>query len=283
MENTMIEILSLIQKELKAPKGQKNDFGGYKYRSCEDILEAVKKVLPDNCSVILSDDIVQVGDRFYVKATAALLGGQNKIEVTAFARESFDKKGMDAAQITGAASSYARKYALNGLFCIDDTKDADATNDGKGGDKPEEKREFTREDKIFQRDYLYELSKKKTPEAVNAFINEWHDDLSAVPSFVSDVLKDAAQNRISGLKNKVSFPPPQFGFIDVPEATAFAILANDNLEKMDDEELYDWIVVNEHKLKALDKTLTAAKYNVGGTPYERFTKAYNLKTQKAAE
>jgi hypothetical protein len=134
-----MKTLNKIQKELKAPKGQTNDFGKYKYRSCEDILEAVKPLLGD-CMLTLSDEIVMLGDRFYVKATATLFtDDSDKVSVSAFARESFDKKGMDSAQITGAASSYARKYALNGLFCIDDTKDADTkdnTEEAKAPAKP---------------------------------------------------------------------------------------------------------------------------------------------------
>ena len=116
-----------IQAELKAPKGQFNSFGKYKYRSCEDIVEAAKPVLfKHGCHINLSDDMVQVGDRIYVKAVATVFKGDVVIGTsTAFARESFDKKGMDDSQITGTASSYARKYALNGLFAIDDTKDAD--------------------------------------------------------------------------------------------------------------------------------------------------------------
>lgn len=120
--------LSEIQKKLKVPKGQYNQFGKYKYRTCGDILEAVKKVLPEGYSVVLSDSIEMIGDRYYVKANAALVCDSDpskSVAVTAFARESFDKKGMDDSQITGAASSYARKYALNGLFAIDDTADAD--------------------------------------------------------------------------------------------------------------------------------------------------------------
>ena len=115
-----------IQKELKAPKGQYNSFGKYKYRSAEDILEAVKPLLHKNgCQLTLSDEIVLIGDRFYVKATARLSNGMENEFTSAYAREDLDKKGMDGSQITGTASSYARKYALNGLFCIDDTKDAD--------------------------------------------------------------------------------------------------------------------------------------------------------------
>lgn len=122
-----MNILAKIQKELKAPKNQLNKFGGYKYRSCEDILEAIKPLLGD-AHLTITDEVVQIGDRFYVQATASLVDGEFEVATQAYAREAESKKGMDEAQITGAASSYARKYALNGLFCIDDTKDADTTN-----------------------------------------------------------------------------------------------------------------------------------------------------------
>ena len=115
-----------IQRKLKAPKGQRNTFGNYNYRSAEDILEAVKPLCAEHgCQLTLSDAIELVGDRYYVKATAQIRTADETVEVTAYARESVSKKGMDESQITGTASSYARKYALNGLFCIDDTKDAD--------------------------------------------------------------------------------------------------------------------------------------------------------------
>ncbi len=127
------EKLSGIQASLKAPKGQTNKFGGYKYRSCEDILTALKPLLAEwECSLIIHDEMVEVGARVYVKATCELLDSSDSNAVlssTGFAREAEVKKGMDDAQITGSASSYARKYALNGLFAIDDVKDADATND----------------------------------------------------------------------------------------------------------------------------------------------------------
>lgn len=116
--------LTEIQKKLKAPKSNYNSFGKYNYRSCEDILEAVKPLLGDN-TLILSDEVVQIGDRIYVKATAVFRDGATETRVSAFAREAESKKGMDESQVTGTASSYARKYALNGLFLIDDTKDAD--------------------------------------------------------------------------------------------------------------------------------------------------------------
>ena len=115
-----------IQQELKAPKNQRNNFGNYNYRSCEDILEAVKPLCAKyNCLLILTDKIVEVGGRVYVEARAEFASEGFQTTVAAYAREPESKKGMDESQITGAASSYARKYALNGLFCIDDTKDAD--------------------------------------------------------------------------------------------------------------------------------------------------------------
>ena len=127
-ERNINDELARIQAALKAPKGQRNTFGNYNYRSCEDIMEAVKPLL-NGCALIVSDDIVPVADRVYVRAAATLsLDGDRSITVTAFAREAATKKGMDESQITGSASSYARKYALNGLFAIDDTKDADSTN-----------------------------------------------------------------------------------------------------------------------------------------------------------
>lgn len=125
--------LKEIQKKLKAPKNQKNTFGGYKYRSCEDILEAVKPLLYEqDCTLTIDDEMIAVVDSVYVKSTATLTDcvSDSSVTATAYAREQETAKGATAPQLTGACSSYARKYALNGLFCIDDTKDADATNTG---------------------------------------------------------------------------------------------------------------------------------------------------------
>ena len=122
------EKLIKVQAELKAPKSKFNSFGKYKYRSLEDILEGVKPLLEKNkASLVIADSIEQVGDRYYLKATATFIDTENgeSVSNSALARESADKKGQDDSQITGTASSYARKYALNGLFLIDDTKDAD--------------------------------------------------------------------------------------------------------------------------------------------------------------
>lgn len=125
--------LIAIQSELKAPKSQFNKFAGYKYRKAEDILEAVKPLLAkQKCTLIITDDVVLIGNRIYVKATATIKNEKGECETTTgWAREEETKKGMDGSQITGASSSYARKYALNGLFAIDDNADSDTTNDGK--------------------------------------------------------------------------------------------------------------------------------------------------------
>ena len=124
----ILEKLRELQQKLKAPKSQYNKFGKYKYRSCEDILEAVKCILPEECIINITDDLIMIGDRYYIKATANFFYKDKVIKSIAFARETLNKKGMDESQITGSASSYARKYALNGLLLIDDTKDADSTN-----------------------------------------------------------------------------------------------------------------------------------------------------------
>lgn len=155
MENHGIyEKLAAIQQELKAPKGQYNSFGMYKYRSCEDILEAVKPICAKHkTALVLLDDIREVSGRFYVVAQAQLhdCESDNAVTATAFAREPDEKKGMDDSQITGTASSYARKYALNGLFCIDDTKDAD-TDEYKQQEKKPSKEEMDAFNAQYKRD-----------------------------------------------------------------------------------------------------------------------------------
>jgi len=181
-QRSINEKLMEVQSKLAAPKGQNNTFGKYKYRSCEDILSAVKPLLSENgLTILLSDDIVMigheasqksseyevvpgknnssdsvlvktdmvVGSRFYVKATATLSDGNDTICVTAYARESLDKKGMDHSQVTGATSSYARKYALNGLFAIDDTKDADTDEFAKSTAKSSKKTNSESVDDFF--------------------------------------------------------------------------------------------------------------------------------------
>ena len=142
MNKDFLTRIGMAQAELKAPKNQYNSFGKYSYRSCEDILEAAKPVCAKyGLLLTVSDEIVHEGDRYYIKATACLYdaqgGSDEVVSATAFAREALDKKGMDDSQITGTASSYARKYALNGLFCIDDTKDADTMDNSQYQPKKE--------------------------------------------------------------------------------------------------------------------------------------------------
>jgi len=174
------EKLLNIQNELKAPKSQFNDFGKYKYRNAEDILEAVKPLcFKYKATLTLTDEIVLIGERYYVKATATLTDNEKpelKIWTTAYAREEESKKGMDGSQVTGASSSYARKYALNGLFNIDDTKDSDSTNThGKDG-KETTTQEVTNEEilKLFalaeqagySKDTVFKQAKEKYKKEV---------------------------------------------------------------------------------------------------------------------
>lgn len=152
----MREKLIKIQNELNVPKNQRNTFGNYNYRSCEDILEALKPLLKkENLFMTISDELVNIGERYYVKATVKIGDGTKEMEISAYAREEENKKGMDGSQITGASSSYARKYALNGLFLIDDSKDSDATNKH---DEPE-KTSYSASEK--QRNLIYLLYKEK--------------------------------------------------------------------------------------------------------------------------
>ena len=182
MNKDFLTRFSSAQNELKAPKNQYNGFGKYSYRSCEDILEAAKPVCAKyGLLLTVSDEVVLTGERYYIKATATLCdaqGGSDEVmTATAYAREPDTKKGMDDSQVTGAASSYARKYALNGLFCIDDTKDADAAESEKKKpaakqDKPAEPeykcaecgapfKEFTSGSQHWTAKQVYEISLNK--------------------------------------------------------------------------------------------------------------------------
>ncbi len=171
-----------IQNELKAPKSQYNEFGKYFYRSCEDILEGLKPVLIKyKATVTITDEIVLIGDRYYVKATAALIDVEkgDKVEVSAYAREDEQKKGMDVSQLTGSTSSYARKYALNGLFAIDDTKDSDANKHGqekkqntqKQADEPKKDINSLATDKQIKAIYALLKNKNYSEESLKNYIN----------------------------------------------------------------------------------------------------------------
>lgn len=175
----MKELLQ-IQSELKAPKGQFNAYGKYKYRSCEDILEAVKPILKkNNCTLLLSDSLIYVGERYYIKATATLVNAEGKsVSTEAYAREEETKKGMDASQITGASSSYARKYALNGLLCIDDNKDSDTTNTGDNA--PAAPAKTSKEDNAEVEKAIAEINAAKSKEELINAIAKYKGNKSVI-------------------------------------------------------------------------------------------------------
>lgn len=175
----MKELLQ-IQSELKAPKGQFNDYGKYKYRSCEDILEAVKPILKkNNCTLLLSDSLIYVGERYYIKATATLVNAEGKsVSTEAYAREEETKKGMDASQITGASSSYARKYALNGLLCIDDNKDSDTTNTGDNA--PAAPAKASKEDSAEVEKAIAEINAAKSKDELITAIAKYKGNKSVI-------------------------------------------------------------------------------------------------------
>lgn len=196
-----MSLLSEIQQKLKAPKGQLNKFGNYRYRSCEDILEALKPLL-GTASLIIADDIVQLGDRYYVKATATLwddVGHGTSWTATAFAREALDKKGMDDAQITGSASSYARKYALNGLFLIDDTKDADSMdNKHEAPEKPS--RANVR--------MVSEINQLKTPGAAQLWWDANERDINELPEEQKGEVSDQYEAKLKGIEEGTAVEGP---------------------------------------------------------------------------
>jgi len=167
METQIYSVLTEIQSVLKAPKNQMNKFGGYKYRSCEDIIEAVKPLLRQyKANLVLDDELICIGNRFYVKATAIFTYGNERLEVRGYAREEEVKKLMDGSQITGTASSYARKYALNGLFLIDDNKDSDSTN--KGNSKSETKEKPQELLTLTQQNIEYAIKEQKQTQVLKA-------------------------------------------------------------------------------------------------------------------
>lgn len=186
-----MEALKKIQQELKAPKGQYNNFGKYAYRSAEDILEAVKPLLAKYGALLtISDEITEVGGRIYVKAVCTISDGTTELAVTAYAREPESKKGMDDSQITGTASSYARKYALNGLFLIDDTKDADTDEyANQQGSKPPQK------------------IGKATVQTIEGLITQTNSDKVKLLSYfqvekLEDMTQEQAQKCVAMLKSK---------------------------------------------------------------------------------
>lgn len=209
--------LMAVQSELKAPKGQYNKFGGYNYRSCEDILEAVKPLLNKHGLVlVLTDSVSEQGDRFYVRAEARLIDADNgdEIKTNAYAREALTRKGMDDSQVTGSTSSYARKYALNGLFCIDDNKDADTWNNASQGrsnarnDSPNGN--YTKAGRQAEKTASQPAQPKKTPTTVHDYYEltiEWARAHRAI-AFIGPLLNE-------------KFHKGKFEELTLPEAQAF--------------------------------------------------------------
>lgn len=186
-------LLLKIQQSLKVPKNQLNKFGGYNYRSAEDILEAAKKVLKEhNAVIILTDEIVSEGGKNYVKATATITDGKETYSATAYAREEETKKGMDASQITGSCSSYARKYAMNGLFAIDDTKDSDATNTH---DKTPPVKAF----EMSHEEWAKQIQKVETLEKLQEFYFENEKTISANKALIQ--LINVRKSQLNGNSN----------------------------------------------------------------------------------
>lgn len=171
--------LVVIQSKLKAPKNNENKFGKYKYRSAEDILLSVKPLLKEEgCQLTISDDIVMVGDRIYVKATCTLINKEGEsVITTAFAREDEKRSGMDVSQVTGATSSYARKYALNGLFCIDDTKDPDTDEYQEQKRKAESKKEAGKSESLLLA--LQEIKSASTVDSLVQIRSTYFNELSS--------------------------------------------------------------------------------------------------------
>lgn len=182
---SVYEKLMNIQNKLDVPKTQYNEFGHYSYRSCEDILKGLKPLLTENKAiVILKDEIKLIGDRYYLESTASLVDIENgeKIESTALAREDENKKGMDQAQITGSASSYARKYALNALFAIDDTKDSDATNthEKENKENKDNKKSLSNDQikRLYAKAYSKGIKREKVKEQVKKRFNKEISELT---------------------------------------------------------------------------------------------------------
>ena len=203
-----MEALKKIQQELKAPKNQVNSFGGFNYRSAEDILEAVKPLLAKyNAEMIIYDDIIEVGGRVYVKATAEISDGKQTIKVTACAREPLQKTKMDEPQITGTASSYARKYALNGLFLIDDTKDPDTDEYKRQTSEPQQKANTSRVSARNQQAAGCEKISKATVQTLDGLIKQTNSDYKKLLDFfkvgkLEDLTAEQARKCYAMLKSK---------------------------------------------------------------------------------
>jgi hypothetical protein len=275
--------LSRIQKALKAPK-EENKNVSYKSRSAEQILEAAKDVLEDGEYLSCTDEIVLIGERYYVKATATFGFGSETLSASGWAREpkellsSNGKPLMQEPQLTGASSSYSRKYALGGLLAIDDSKD---DPDKQSLDDVKSYKEATREDKAFMRDFLYALG---NTEDVPSLIEEMGDKFDSLPDELNEQITGQIEVRKTQIKNNVQAIKPVFKFLDVQEAGEFGVTAKHKIDtEKNIDDLREWMAENDHKLKALDVMLNAKKYQTPeGTPYQRLKNAYNKRIQPIA-
>jgi len=181
--------LSQLQQDIKAPKNKKNTFGNYNYRSCEDVMQSFKEINKQyNFFLSVTDEIINIGDRYYIKATAKITDGENIVENVAYAREDENKKGMDLSQLTGACSSYARKYALNGLFCLDDTKDPDTDEYKKISTKTKEEKE-----NVFEQTLPPQNQQFKVNEPSEELLNEIKLLIDMLPVEITEK-KDMVKN-----------------------------------------------------------------------------------------
>lgn len=296
MSETITSRLGRIQKALKAPK-EENKFVNYKSRSAEQILEAAKDVLKDGEFVTCSDDIIAVGTRVYVKATATFGFGADVLSVTGWAREPEDaplsnqgKPMMQQPQLTGSSSSYARKYALGGLFAIDDSRDdpdrqathTPDTSTERTTDKPEPNTGITEAHKKFQRDCLYDILVAQNDADLDQLIEQNTHAFGELPDIINGQITDTISSRRKQIAGNIH-PKPEWGFINVGEAAEFAIKAGSLVDdpKLEDGDLQEWFHENSHKIAALDKTLKAEKYKKEGkTTGERLNARYKERINK---
>jgi hypothetical protein len=279
---SITEVLHDLQQNLKAPKDKNNSFGNYKYRSAEGILEAVKPLLPKGVTLTLSDDVVNIGDHNYIKAVALLKTSDDSLSVSSLAREAMSKKGMDCAQITGSASSYARKYALNGMFAIDDSKDADTDEFKNEVENTPEVFMPTPADENKVKDIRFLI--RDCDNSVD--LNSVMDELSpAIESLHEDLQSDIyeAQDEVMGLiesdkyvvDNKYSYSNVDHGKLFLDRAEKFI----DSCE--DKKKLEDWFTRWMGKLRALDTILSAKAYQTEeGSPYMRVQIRYNKRIEE---
>lgn len=277
-EEQTIKDMHDIQKALKAPKGQTNSFGNYKYRSCEDILEAVKKLLPEDHHLIISDEIVQIGDRIYVKATARLVNCEKEYAAVGWAREPAAKKGMDESQITGATSSYARKYALNGLFCIDDTKDAD-TDEHREEATNTPDREMTDKEAWAYKDICFLINEAQDQVTIESILDEYSAIIEAMPETNQAELNEFAEDATAKRKAGIQTQNNVYHFANVTHALAYLSSMKEKIpQATDPKKLEAFIKRWDGKLKALEKSLSAKQYQTeDGTPYMQVINIYNAK------